>query len=436
MYNADPFNEELPPSNDPKYLANVGKAIYQSMKSADPKAIWILQGWFLLHTGRFWQPPQTKALLNAIPSDRLVILDLWAEVHPMWKRSDKFYNHSFIWCMLHNFGGRPGLYGKLPTISRDIVNAKKESGSLMKGIGLSMEAIDNNPIVYDLVTDMTWRSGAVNIDEWVSDYTHRRYGALNENAQKAWALLQKSVYDCHTTQMSGTGAVFAARPAFDIHSVSAGPLQLFFDPKDVKNAWKLLLTCDQFSELETYRYDLVDITVQILTIIGNNLYYKLADAYRKNDAAAFKKAADDMRTVMRDMDDMLQTNVNFLLGRWTSSARAWGSTTDEINLMEKNARLQITSWGEPSNEVLLQYAYKLWSGLVTDFYLPRWEIFFDFGTQSVENSKHFDYMGYEVKVVEFETQWVNGMKEFPTEPTGDTFKMSKKLYQKYSDVDL
>lgn len=36
------------------------------------------------------------------------MLDLYAEVFPIWLRTASFYGIPFIWCMLHNFGGNTG----------------------------------------------------------------------------------------------------------------------------------------------------------------------------------------------------------------------------------------------------------------------------------------------------------------------------------------
>ncbi|KAL0477596.1 alpha-N-acetylglucosaminidase [Acrasis kona] len=437
LYNADPFNEELPPSNDPTYLASVGDAIYSSMKSVDQDSVWVMQGWFLLHTGNFWRPPQAQALLNSIPKENLVVLDLWAEVLPMWTRNDKFYGHYFVWCMLHNFGGRPGLYGKLHTLSKDISTAKKSSGELMAGIGLSMEAIENNPVVYDMVTDMTWRNKNVNVDEWVQQYAKRRYGVDVENMKRAWKLLQDSVYSCETRQMSGTGSVIAARPDFTIRDVSAGPLELYFEKADVGNAWKLFLQSEELKDLETFNYDLIDVGVQCLSIAGNEMYAEYVKSVYNKDLKAMKLHSKQMKTLMTDMDELLATNVNFMLGPWTHSARQWGSKKSEVDLMERNARYQITSWGEPSNPTLLQYAYKLWSDLVVDFYLPRWELFFTIAEETVTTKRSigegFQSSGWRDKIEKLEHDWIHENKEYPTIPTGNTFEVSKRLFKKYSD---
>jgi alpha-N-acetylglucosaminidase len=50
----DPFNELVPPSNDPAYLARVSSSIYAAATAADPHAIWVLQGWFLIANQAFW----------------------------------------------------------------------------------------------------------------------------------------------------------------------------------------------------------------------------------------------------------------------------------------------------------------------------------------------------------------------------------------------
>jgi alpha-N-acetylglucosaminidase len=51
-----------------------------------------------------------KAFLGAVPRGRMLVLDLYSEMSPVWSRSDGFYGTDYVWNMLHNFGGRSGLY--------------------------------------------------------------------------------------------------------------------------------------------------------------------------------------------------------------------------------------------------------------------------------------------------------------------------------------
>ena len=48
----------------------------------------------------------------------MIVLDLFAEVDPIWKETESFYGQPFIWCMLHNFGGNLGLYGTVERVMK------------------------------------------------------------------------------------------------------------------------------------------------------------------------------------------------------------------------------------------------------------------------------------------------------------------------------
>jgi len=48
----------------------------------------------------------------------MLILDLFSESYPEYDRTNFYFGQPFIWCMLHNFGGQLGFYGKLDSINR------------------------------------------------------------------------------------------------------------------------------------------------------------------------------------------------------------------------------------------------------------------------------------------------------------------------------
>ena len=58
-----------------------------------------------------------------MPQGRLVLLDLIAELHPLWRRTEGFYGAPFIWCMLHNFGGNSGLLQSSRFLDADKLDA-------------------------------------------------------------------------------------------------------------------------------------------------------------------------------------------------------------------------------------------------------------------------------------------------------------------------
>ena len=77
-------------------------------------------------------------------------------------------------------------------------------------------------------------------------------------------------------------------------------------------------------------------------------------------------------------------------------ARETVDSEEDKLLLEKNARLLVTVWGGNLNS----YAHKEWSGLVSDYYKGRWNLFFD------EYKKQtFSHEDFERKLVEWEYAW-------------------------------
>jgi len=166
LYSADTFNENLPPTNDSTYLNDISKKVFQSMAIADPKAIWVMQGWMFHYQSDFWKPQQIKALLNAIPDDHMIILDLYSESHPLWKRTDAYYGKPWIWNMLHNFGGNISLWGRMSGVANDPSAALHDASSgKMLGIGLTPEGIEQNPALYQLMLENVWNDQPVQLQE-------------------------------------------------------------------------------------------------------------------------------------------------------------------------------------------------------------------------------------------------------------------------------
>jgi len=436
LYNADPYNELRPPSNETNYLASVSRAVFSGMNQADPLAVWILQGWFLVNDAQFWQPPQMKAFLDAVPSDNLIVLDLWAEASPAWKKTEGFYGKSFVWCMLHNFGGRPGLYGMLPSVNQGPIEAMKTYGNQVVGIGLTPEAIDTNPIMYDLVSEMNWRDSSVDLNHWVSDYAHRRYGQALNCSQKTWQYLQNSVYNCSIVQEGATGSVIGARPSLSIvRTGCCAPTKPFYRSADVFQAWEALLDCsDALQALETYRNDLVLVGTQVLSDISYNLHLEIVHTFNvTKNQSRFLELTRDFSELIIDLNTLLQTQKDFLLGPWISNARSMGITSEEADLYEWNARTQITLWGTKKS-FLSGYAYKLWAGLVKDFYGARWLLFFQKLWDSLQNGQPFNQEGFNEQVENLEEQWTLQHNPYSLIPTGDTVLISKALLSKYEKL--
>jgi len=422
LYASDTFIEMSPPSNDPAFLDKMGKSIYQGMASADPQAIWLMQGWVFVNNPNFWKPPQAKAILQSVGNRKLVLLDLFCDSQPAWKLTESFHGQPWVWCVLHSFGGVSGTYGNLATVAEDPPAALRDPkrGDLC-GIGMMMEAFGHNPIYYDLMAEMTWRRESPDLDKWVADYARRRYGAAPPQAQEAWEILQRTVYSGGLVD-----SLICSRPALT-HTAPKPP----YDPLKIVDAWRLLLECaDQLAASDGFRYDLTDVGRQVLANLSGPLYGRMLDAARRKDRAQLAAASQRFLELIRDMDQLVGTRREFLLGRWIADAKRWAGNDRERALYEWNARNQITLWGDRDSS-LHDYARKQWSGLLSDFYLARWEMFLKRLGASLESGTPFDAALFEKDVRQLEDHWTHRRDEFPAEPQGDSIAVGRKMLEKY-----
>lgn len=369
-YSIDPFHEGG--RADVVDMAQYARDVEQALLAHDPHAVWVLQA---------WEGNPKPELLGAISKDHALILDLWCESKPAWKETDAFQGHPWVWNMIQNYGGKNGLYGNLKTLAHEPLAAwNHPSAGNMSGIGLAMEGIGTNPVMYDLLTDMVWREKEPDLEEWLKDYMIRRYGEAPASAREAWSLLQQSVYNISRVQQGTSESLLCARPALEIANVSTwGPKGINYDTTMVRDAAKRLFEAyEECSASEGYLYDLVDVTRQAVADLSREIHKELIEAYRANDMAAFDLQTNRFMKLLEDQDHLLSTRQEFMLGPWLEAARKKGRTEEEKNLFEYNARTLITVWGPKSSAVLLRdYSHREWSGLLSSFYASRWDMFIE-----------------------------------------------------------
>jgi alpha-N-acetylglucosaminidase len=138
-------------------------------------------------------------------------------------------------------------------------------------------------------------------------------------------------------------------------------------------------------------------------------------AYQAHDVAGFEAAKQEFLRLPYAEVSLLSTRREFMLGTWLAAAKAMGHTNEEKNLCEKNARTLISYWGpDDPAAVARDYAYKEWSGLLEDYYLPRWEMFVnDLGVQLRGRT------GRDINYFEFDHRWTEERKDYPVDPRGD-----------------
>ena len=308
-YTADTFNENVPPTDDPEYLKGVSAKVYQAMSDVDPEAVWVMQGWMFYHERDFWHDPQIQALLSAVPDDKMLILDLWSERYPIWNRTHAYYGKPWLWCMLHNFGQNITLSGNATSVANDPAAALADPTSgRMSGIGLTPEGIGHTPIIYALMLENVWNEGRpVDIDSFIKNYTTNRYGKFSPAAVEAWKGIFATAFETNVNN-GGHESIISGRPTFVENPKGCTNTNRCYERTDLVKAWEALYSCiDELSGSDGYRYDIVDITRQVLADYASVIQQKFAADYKNGDMEAFKANAEAFDALISDMDTLLAT---------------------------------------------------------------------------------------------------------------------------------
>ena len=275
-----------------------------------------------------------------------------------------------------------------------------------------------------------WRDTPIQLDEWLRGYARRRYGAENADAEHAWVVLEKTVYS-HQPWW-GTASIITGRPTFEKETTWTYT-HIPYDRMEFLEACESLLkAADVLKKSEGFRYDLVDVVRQALANYANAVQEEFAAAYKAKDRQLYETKVSEFLMLIDDMDELLATRTDFLLGRWLNSARSMGVTKQEKDLYEMNARDLITLWSGPDCQIH-EYACKEWSGMLRGFYKERWLRFFDYVGQCWDKGEEPDFARFDQQMCDWEWQWVHAHGPYSDKAHGDEIKIAKKMYWKYAD---
>lgn len=427
-YSMDPFHE-LEDAGSVDFDA-AGKAVLKAMKNVNPKATWVIQGWT--------ENPRPEMIKNLNNGD-ILILDLFSECRPMWgipsiwKREKGYEQHDWLFCMIENFGGNVGLHGRMDQLLNNFYLTKNNPlAAHLKGIGLTMEGSENNPVMFELMCELPWRPEKFTKEEWLKDYLFARYGVRDEKITQAWSILADGIYNCPfgNNQQGPHESIFCGRPGLNNFQASSwSKMQNYYDPTSTEAAARLMLeVADKYKGNNNFEYDLVDIVRQSLSDRGRIVYNQTIADFKSFDKKSFATHSQEFLNILLAQDRLLGTRSEFRVGRWNEQARNLGTTPEEKDLYEWNARVQITTWGNrvcANDGGLRDYAHKEWNGLLKDFYYKRWAAYWQ-TLQDVLDGKPMVELDYYA----MEEPWTLAHNPYASQPEGDCVSVAKEVFNK------
>jgi len=427
IYGVDLFNEVDPPSWEPEYLAEAARSTYEAMAETDPEAVWLQMSWMFYSDRDKWTPECIEAYVSPVPKGRLIMLDYYCDRMEIYRNTRNFYGQDFIWSYLGNFGGSTMIVGDIKDISMKLDRVFTDAPESCVGVGCTLEGLDVNPQMYEYVLGRAWGK---EMDDamWFRELADRHLGHEDEAFRQCWDIMYEKV---HRQYSHHIGSMIPTRPNLRGFTSWNHP-QTTYDNADLLEAWECLTKVRKPSATPSFRFDCVNMARQCLDNWFGDLYNDVIDAYKAKDAARIKECGDQMLEILDDVDRLVASDSYYLLGEWIRMAREWGVDEAEKQYFEEDAKNIISTWGFEGAK-LTDYANRVWNGLVSTYYSPRWKRFLDALVAAIEAGEEFDQQAFNDQSAPIEWAWISDGRHFDSKPSGNPFKLSCALYDKYGD---
>lgn len=143
-----------------------------------------------------------------------------------------------------------------------------------------------------------------------------------------------------------------------------------------------------------FEADLAEMTAMYASAYAEKLTQHIEDLMIEKDKNrdSIVNCIQHFEHLMLNIDMLLEDHPTLRLERWLNYPHLHDNGDPERGeRFEHNARRIVTIWGPPVDD----YSARIWSGLIRDYYLPRWMFYFD----AKLNDKPIDF-------AEWERQWV------------------------------
>lgn len=406
-YLSDSFNEmEIP--QDKALMTSYGDAIYKSISDANPDAVWVMQGWTVGFQRDSWGNGIFEALVKNVPDEKFMMLDMATDYNKTWWKSsynwdyyDAFYGKPWVWSVIPNMGGKTAFTGVIDYYANGRLDAQHSANrGNLTGYGIAAEGVENNEIIYELITDGGWIGAAdsIDVEKWLDDYAICRYGDVAKQDRLWHDALRKSVYNgfCDHPQFAwqvrnnivGRGSVQLNDDFYQAVE------SLFSDAEMLKH--RLQNMTDDSQRL--LRADLIEAAAMYVGGKIEVMNSGIRRAVEADNKSLANEILTELKALMLRLDKSLTAHPLYNLELWENQAMKVAGNDADKKRNAVNARRIVSVWygDHRQDEPVNDYACRIWAGLIRDYYMPRlvgtWE--------RRINGREFDQIAFENSFVE------------------------------------
>ncbi|MFF0729510.1 alpha-N-acetylglucosaminidase [Streptomyces sp. NPDC004134] len=406
-------------------VPEAARAVETALQTARPGATWVILGW--------QENPRRELLEGLAHPDRMLVVDGLSDLERVTDREADWGGVPYAFGTIPNFGGRTTIGAKTHMWAERFAAWRDKPGSACVGTAYMPEAAERDPAALELFSELAWRDEPVDRKEWFDAYAAVRYGGADPAARAAFAALRETAYAISSADGRPHDSVFAARPSLDARSGAYYATKTpAFDLAEFDKAFGALLgVAPALRASDAYRHDLVDLARQALASRSRVLLPQLKAAYERGDAegaATFRTLSDLWLKLMALSDETTGAHRAFLLGPWLADARRMAADDAEAALLERTARVLVTTWADrPTADGghLADYANRDWSGLIRDFHAPRWRAYLEELQDALAAGREpepFDWYAVE-------DPWTRQRNRYPERPSGNAHTLARRVHE-------
>lgn len=287
-------------------------------------------------------------------------------------------------------------------------------------------------LTFSRLLDQAWSASPINVSTYFHNWATTRYsnatqGALPAQVYQTWDLLLHSVYNNTnvTAAQAVTKSIFELAPNATglLNRTGHHPTTITYNTSTLVKAWQTFISAANATpslwDNEAYQFDLIDITRQVLANAFNPLYSSFVaqtnlTAIRAANTSAVNVSLTAASHTQSQILSLL-TTINQIvcltpssvpessLQSWVSAARAWADSNSSVSdFYAYDAVNQVTLWG-PTGQIS-DYASRQWCGLVSGYYLPRWQMFTDTYLNSLTTGQTINQTQLQIQLLTWEEQ--------------------------------
>lgn len=413
-FSTDPFHEGG--NSAGIELADYARKCLKYMKTVSEEPVWFLQG---------WQSNPLREMLRALSPSNVLIGNLRST--DVFDGGDDFADYPWLYCCVNNFGGQRNIHGNMNKMLKQAFEVVTDDRYTCVGIGIIPEGIEHDEILFDVFAAYSIHNKILSPDEWLKKQLIIRYGTCPDHTFEAWKIMRDEIYIGDTEKVARESALLS-RPSLTVTRVSSfSPNEFSYDIERLFEVFRLLM--QDFGKIdvsEPYRLDIVDIARQSLAYRGWKYIEGIQNSYRCGDDVLFERNVDMLMALYDAMEKLLCCDRHTMLGSWLELAKANGTTPAEKAYFEFLARTLITVWGDRAGATtLFDYAAREWSGMIEDYYRPRWQSYINILRRSLmEGKEPMEYNRYDAEYF-----FTTLSDEYPTVPYGNLNQALKHILE-------